>query len=714
MDKVVSITVPGVFEDLTILANINGKQALYRQRIIDSCKPPDDDSVKGPVYFLSEPGTVRIRDDVFGGENHEQVLEFSTDFDCRNGKRGLPAFFETRYIFRVQCAENVKDVRIYHRLALVTEGFTFAGGWLFGDIDFINTPGRFTLALDVTFKDGSTRRVSFQFMVVSVKMDVEEDYKKILFAIEKERPGLVQNFLSKTFGDSGFDAKKDSSRPEWYAILESIFDFYVSAVKQVVDNPHRRYEAVAEWRRPDQIKRWSPALVNRYKAIPADRREMSWLRVERIEAEVDTQENRFVLHTVRDIARGLNEFAEVYRLVEGISRECLEGVGAQVRLLEELAAHPFFRGVGRYKGGGAQSLVLQKRAGYAQILAAWLTLKQALTPEGKGIDIGYRPLSALYEFWTFLTTRDILRNILVRDQGYEMIDDPKIDDLEHLLDTDEESSGTRTKSLCRMGYRFVKGTRTVSLAYQQTYGTDESSENFAITYDQRPDIVLSIKESDDPDANVYTYLFDAKYRVDELGGKDASPRDAIDDMHRYRDAILYRRQKAGLRHEIIGAYVLFPGRLGQTYEYETMREQENIGAFPLLPKTVYEQEFEKFLLGLLGKGSKKDHLSKSIPPRGAELSLDPVITDEMVLVVSNLSFVQTKSYIDNKCYVCLRRALSKTPEFYRRIRFTHSGNADMFVDVADYAVGLKQYLGSFPGEEIYGPTDELVKFTLMS
>jgi len=713
MDEVASITIPGVFEGLTVLGNIGGKQALYRQRIIDGGKSVDDESVKGPCYYLSEPGTVRIRDDVFPNGEKDQVLDFASAADCKAGRRGLPAFFETRYIFRAQCSSAVKDVRVYHRLAQVTEGFTFAGGWLFGDIDFINTPGRFTLALDVTFKDGTSRRISFKFTVVSVKMDVESDYKKILEVIEGERPGLVQNFLSKTFGDSGFDPKGDSSFPSWYAILETIFDFYVDAAKQIIHNPHRRYESVVEWRRPDQIKRWTPRLANRYASTPRDRQEASWFRVERVDAETDTTENRFVLHTLRDISRQLKAFAEAYRENKAVSRECLAGVAAQAKQLDELAGHPFFHGVGRYKGGAAQSLVLQKRAGYSQILTAWFKLKQALSPSGEGVDVGYRPLSALYEFWTFLATRKILDRYLVDENGYEKTEDPKIADLAHLLDTDDECASSSDKSLCRMGYRYAKGDRTVLLAYQQTYGTDETGENFSITYDQRPDIVLSIREG--ADKNVYTYLFDAKYRVDELGGKDASPRDAIDDMHRYRDAILYRRQKAGLSREIIGAYVLFPGRLGHAYDYAPMRDQENIGAFPLLPQPAYTERFGEFLKGLLDFGSKKEHLSKAMPPRGAEISLQPVVTEEMILTVSGFSISEEESAIVQKRYVAVKSTLPRPSQTYRQVRFSRSGNADMYAMIKGGGVreGPAKIFPPFPGQEQLLPDEMVVWFDLV-
>lgn len=38
-----------------------------------------------------------------------------------------------------------------------------------------------------------------------------------------------------------------------------------------------------------------------------------------------------------------------------------------------------------------------------------------------------------------------------------------------------------------------------------------------------------------------TYLFDAKYRIDgKVNGVDTPPEDAINQMHRYRDAIYYK------------------------------------------------------------------------------------------------------------------------------------------------------------------------------
>ena len=61
-------------------------------------------------------------------------------------------------------------------------------------------------------------------------------------------------------------------------------------------------------------------------------------------------------------------------------------------------------------------------------------------------------------------------------------------------------------------------------------------------------------------------------------------------MHRYRDAIYYSKEHEPYRSkEIIGGYILFPGRGSDEYVkkryYSASVESVNIGAFPLLPNS---------------------------------------------------------------------------------------------------------------------------------
>jgi len=119
-----------------------------------------------------------------------------------------------------------------------------------------------------------------------------------------------------------------------------------------------------------------------------------------------------------------------------------------------------------------------------------------------------------------------------------------------------------------------------------------------------------------------TYLFDAKYRIDgRVNDVDTPPEDAINQMHRYRDAIYYKEHtSADLKKEVIGGYILFPGD-GQKADVEVSKfyktiEEVNIGAFPLRPKDVENRELlVKFIETLIGKASV-EILDGSIPQKG--------------------------------------------------------------------------------------------------
>lgn len=84
------------------------------------------------------------------------------------------------------------------------------------------------------------------------------------------------------------------------------------------------------------------------------------------------------------------------------------------------------------------------------------------------------------------------------------------------------------------------------------------------------------------------WIFDAKYR---LNGNNA-PDDAINQMHRYRDAVVWSDESSGtskLTRESIGAYILYPSTeqdLSEKSPQIDSIDKTNIGAFPLHPSFV--------------------------------------------------------------------------------------------------------------------------------
>lgn len=624
--EVFRVAVPSIGLVLKARADIDGKQDAFVRRV-------KEDAENGEAEILTEYSA--NMDCVFNFKGGEEAGDIRYSVGEASVKV-MPVFFETRYFFRGDFksvdGRTVKDVRVEHRMASVADSFNFDEGTLVGALDFINEPGRFRLDLRIVFSDGKEQTLRLEFMVVSVKMNVARDYAEIVKTIDAERPNIVRAFLSKTFWGAALNRDGEQNDKDWYDILVDVFDYYENACKRIVNNPHRRYIATDDWRRADRIKRWTAQLANRFNRMSDDRRAQERFRTERLVAECDTPENRFVLYSLKELRRKLEAFGEKLKGMEKVSQAWKDGVEDRAIKLKQLALHPFFRGVSNFEGFKQQSLVLQKSAGYAQILTAWLKLKSALKPGGDDIDVSYRPISTLYEFWCFLKMREFLKGRFGEPLHEEWGDSVASE----LLDVPElTDSYTGDGQLCKIDVTFKDGERTYLLSYQKTYSVKEGEdgETMAGLNPQRPDIVLSISEGE----SVYTYLFDAKYRIStKKEGEveiDASPRAAIDDMHRYRDAILYRLQKAEIKREIIGAYVLYPGRREPHLckEYDESIRRENIGAIPLVPG--FLDQLERRLSDILDKKTPQSHLAADIPTRGTSVVVGAAFSEAEIVDV---------------------------------------------------------------------------------
>lgn len=648
MDPVCEYRVPDLFT-LSISGSVAGRLSQYLKRI---GREANDGEAKVSYGFSDAVGELRLWDEDSRGLSEPQLVETKE-------VQALPIFFETRYFFRADFEECVKNVRVVHPLSAVADCFNFSRNTLVGTLDFINTPGKFRLNLEIQ-KESTIQTTTLEFMVVSVKMDVVHDYRTILEAIEREQKNLVYAFLSKTLGNAGYSADKEESQDAvWYAIFQKVFTFYKDACERVIHQPYLKYVSYVHYEKADKVKRWSPRLANRFLSIGKGRQEHEYFRTEEVTSDVDSVENRFVLFTLIELQQHLINFAGKLDSLESISKDYVSRIEEQSKTLERMSKHPFFKRVGRFRGFRQESLVLQKRQGYAQIYASWLTLKNALDPTGTDVDIGYRSISALYEFWAFLAIRDDLADRF--GEPSETIGD--ISKLADLLD--DESAEKETATLCKMDVVFQDSEtkRKVTLSYQKTYGTNSSEANFAYLNSQRPDIVLTIQESENG-LPVFSYLFDAKYRISEIGDKDASPREAIDDMHRYRDAILYRAQtQNAIAHEIIGAYVLFPGRpLPESFDYSNSIRSENIGAIPLLPTEKGKTSLHKFLDEVFAKCGIKAHLAAVIPPRGAIIQIDSADAIKEVTVYGTTHGKEQVEWIGKNGFYALPREEAELQE----------------------------------------------------
>ncbi|MBR5591317.1 MAG: DUF2357 domain-containing protein [Kiritimatiellae bacterium] len=623
--KVFAFEIPGLLS-FCVTGNNTGRVERYCKRI--KCTSQDD---KAKVLFqANRKGTWH-----FFEPKSETVEENVT-------ASALPVFYETTYQVKCKFERKVKDVRVSHKLVSVADEFYYdeEDCCLSGPLNFINTPGKFAFEINIEMATGETTTLKLEWWVVSEKMNVIEDYSAIVEKVSSVKPELVYAFLAKTMNESGLSSEKGQSDAVWYDIFQTLVSTYRSACEHVVHNPHLRYVEHEQYLRVNQIRRWTPALMQRYQQTDKSVREMRHFHATEVVPEVDTVENRFVLFTLTKIAERLRDFAKRCREEGGgkISEDFIKQMEVDATSFEEMTYHPFFREVGHYNGVVQESLALLRKRGYAEIYDTWLKLKHSLDLTGSGIDVGNNPIWKLYEFWCFL---------MIRDWLMERYPDPKgslgdvVETSDIFEDPYDEATGETKQPAgskkCEYVFKDEMGNREIVLTYQLSYGhgkngSEDVSGHLSYVVEQIPDIVMTIKDLGIAQ-NEHTYLFDAKYRIMQYPSatdhqKDASPHAAINDMHRYRDAILYRSQKSGkLSREVIGAYVLFPGRLGESYDYTEIIRNENIGAIPLLPGEEGTKALLAFLEEIITRGTPKEHLEKVIPTRGTSA----VLGDDMPL-----------------------------------------------------------------------------------
>ena len=552
-----------------------------------------------------------------------------------------PVLFETcEYQFAVEFnhlydTTNIKHLpKVKHRLKSVGEGFKFYpygrhSGILVGSIDFLNSPGKFSFAFEYRDEENHVATEQIEMYVASPKLDTKNDLQQITELINQEYENYVFDYLTLTFSSFSLVRAERNNNIIWLSIFKNVVDEYFRSVRFIMSRPNNKPVRKIYYSRPDRIRRWSPQQEERYRDLGKDA-EMHFFRYEQTENTINTRENRFVKYSLHVLGKKFREvFAEVSSIYKDMDKDERKALYGYNKFFRQLETASFFSKVGEFEGFRQESAVLQQRSGYSQIYKAWLMLKNSLELVDGKTDIGMKKIWELYEIWCFLVMKRLIAKVLGLD----------LNDAEHIHENKSEMLNTMLKSEMSHSVEFINSSNgdIIRLEYQHTY--NRSSKEFkTTTTEQRPDIVVTIKKTD---GFVLTYLYDAKYRVqdDKNDGEldegvdidlaDYPLPDAINQMHRYRDAIYYamKEDERPRGKEIIGGYILFPGRtegeaIENRYFYKSIK-QVNIGAFPLLPADEEHKEdivmcnlLEKHLEEILLDSSAYEQIKDSIPQKG--------------------------------------------------------------------------------------------------
>lgn len=533
------------------------------------------------------------------------------------GEKAPAVFFDNaEYPIWVDFNKEVSHAQFGSMLQSDNERFTFRKNTLAGFINYGNDIGK--SELNLIYKIGKdTKRFTLCYEVLSTKLNYHEHWRKIIEDIEQEYRMLSLDYMKRTF--HGFTPDTTGETPEliWWSVFAGEQQKFIKACRNIIERPRHRLQGYEVYLRADKLKRVPANIENE---LAEHRREPAHLyRVEEQIQSNDTQENRFLKYALGQITEKYESLKERIVSINGLADEKKKELADIQATLKHLQRNPFFRTVGRFKGLNQESLVLQRATGYSQVYRIWNLLRRAYSLNDGIYRLQSKDIATLYEIWCFIEVSHIVRDQL----GIAM------EDMEHRnrmemngVFTWELGKGEHSRILFRKD-----GVELAELVYNPKH-TDKDNENISIehlvvpTVPQKPDIVLQLRKDDVQKGMKMTYLFDAKYRIDgNVNGVDTPPNDAINQMHRYRDAIYYKDYDGSeLKKEVIGGYILFPGD-GEPADvqvskfYKTISEV-NIGAFPLRPKDERNRVLlESFIHELISNKAARI-LGGSIPQKG--------------------------------------------------------------------------------------------------
>lgn len=298
---------------------------------------------------------------------------------------------------------------------------------------------------------------------------------------------------------------------------------------------------------------------------------------------VDNVPNRFVKHVLDHFLRLLNQIRDSLAAhPESVATtRGLREIDEIARRLEVLRSAPVFRDIGNMVILPSDNQVIIKRAGYREVLAAYLRVETGtqVAWEDETLNGSQRKASTLYEYWAFLQLLRVVKNI-ARDL-----------DISQLL---TETKDGLTLSLKQGRERRFHGKVNslgrdidIDLYYNRSFSpTGKDVEGGSWSLPMRPDCSLRLQaRSDGPGIAPVWLHFDAKYKLSDFGLlQDVAGADEDATDQPVRDDLLKMHVYLGAIRRTVGSYVLFPGAGPAKNPYRSYAELlPGLGAFSLRP-----------------------------------------------------------------------------------------------------------------------------------
>lgn len=589
-----------VTDDFVCLVRADSEKIKDRQKSLRSVLNKRKKSSELPSTFIKLGSLQPIKEHTLFPKNtlSSQVPGIGLRF-CE------PIFFEnTSYEIEVRFADTVSSCEPKHHLQRIQDSFAVnfkqsvkEQAWLRLNLDFRNDLGWFRLPFRYV-KNGVAFGQSLSFEVWPFKMAMAQDLNAIYKVLDNAHPLLRFSWRAPT--EQGFSRSRFRYEPFellWLAEFKSLNEQMQRGYKQILNAPHNRLLPEVVHLRAERLKGKLPnKLAEKARLdIKAGRLNRRYA-LDQKRLNIDTPENQFIKQTLNTITKRLEQLKQKIKTFDENAKKSKEPSVFSDAFYEQLIAltfpyqkfkrFPLFKQVSDFKGLKSESLVLQQKSGYSSVYQAWHKLKYYLDVLGQDASVSIKNIADLYEIWCFLHLADILQ----KQFGFA------VEGLNPLLvELSEQSldyafkSGENNKFLFSVGEADQK--ISIELKHEFSIGgknkTPKIGSNAYVAWmaEHRPDIFMKVTFAD---GRKYVWLFDAKYRIDvDKKNRDWVPVNALAQMHRYRDAIIYQANDGQHSRPVYGAYALYPGYFANQEStknpYQEAIDEIDIGAFPFLP-----------------------------------------------------------------------------------------------------------------------------------
>ena len=560
------------------------------------------------TLFTIETGAVRL---VWSRTKPPAVVPAGEAGPCRPEVRALRSgvtpvvktgteaclFEQTDYTLLVQSRRGAR-VALRHRDPALVRGLhtTEDGRIVHGVVNFGAQIGRSRFVVEV---EGAPH-FEWTVEVFPSKLDYRRDYEAIRADVEAIAEGLAYEYLRATTRPARPVAERRPDAAAWATLLRHVLGDLERALDHVARHPRWGLARATEPVRVERIRRSDTAVLRAVRkggghgsfqpmrgGVPVRRR----LPARRAVYTLDTPEHRWLAAQLRQIrARLARLTAEERRRSAGLRHaRALRELDDMARRTARLAALEPWRAL-EGEAPATPTLRLLTAPGYREAYQACLLLRRGLTLEGGPLALSLKDLHLLYEYWCFLT----LVRLAAEATGAGL-------PAERLFTVDRFGLRMRLRRGRAQTVTFALGDgRRLAITYNPRFG----GKGYLVP--QQPDLMLTLERPGGPRTR---YILDAKYRLDASPayvrrfGVPGPPADALNALHRYRDAI---RDDDRQGRTVAQAVALYPYREPAPGTYAAARhgqalEEVGVGAIPLLPGAT--AHLEAWLRGVLtGEG----------------------------------------------------------------------------------------------------------------